>query len=265
VTVARLRLITSAMLGVLCLSAVALSAQALGTPPRSHARAHRASRCGRTARKHARKDRRARRRTRSRCLASHRSHTPKPASHHSSSPNKPKSHARKPTRSAAHDSGGECPNATLRPTDANLESIRAATLCLINRERTAHGESPLHANGALQQAAQGHTESMVQDDYFEHVGPDGVTPLQRARAAGYVYSSNLGCEVGENIGWGTLWQGTPAAIVSVWMNSQGHRENILDPHYTDTGIGVSPHPPAAFAGGQSGGIYTQDFGVLLGA
>jgi uncharacterized protein YkwD len=120
------------------------------------------------------------------------------------------------------------------------------------------------ANPRLEQAAQAHTESMAFGDYCEHVGPGGDTPLSRMRAAGYIYSSRIGYEVGENIGWGTLWNATPRAIVAAWMASPGHRANILDPRFRDTAVGVSPHPPISFAHHQAGGIYTQDFGVIVG-
>jgi len=156
-----------------------------------------------------------------------------------------------------------CPNANLKPDQNNVESIRAATLCLINRERVGHGENPLQPNRQLQRAAQSHTEDMAFGDYFEHVGSKGDTPLDRMRAAGYIYSSQIGYEVGENIGWGTLWLATPRAIVAAWMASPGHRANILDAHFRDTAIGVSPHPPASLAQGQPGGLYTQDFGVII--
>lgn len=141
--------------------------------------------------------------------------------------------------------------------------MREATLCLINRERVTRGERALTPNGKLQGAAQGHSESMALNDYFDHEGPGGSTPLSRMRAYGYIYSSSVGYEVGENIAWGTLSLATPKAIVESWMNSQGHRENILDPHYRDTGMGVSPHAPAAEAHGQAGAVYTQDFGVII--
>jgi uncharacterized protein YkwD len=158
-----------------------------------------------------------------------------------------------------------CAHAGLRPTRKNLDLIRAATLCLINRERAANGERALRPNGRLRRAAQAHTDSMAFGDYFEHVGPRGQTPLARMRAVGYVSSSRAGYEVGENIAWGTLGLSTPRAIVAAWMASPGHRANILDPHYRETGIGVSPHPPASLAHGQRGAIYTQDFGVIVGS
>jgi len=169
--------------------------------------------------------------------------------------------ARVRAHSSAHRS---CAHAQLTPTAQNIKLIRAATLCLINRERVANGERPLRPNRRLRRAAQAHTDSMAFGDYFEHVGPAGQTPLARIRGAGYI-SSRAGYEVGENIAWGTLSLSTPRAIVATWMASPGHRANILDPRYRETGIGVSPHPPAALAHGQSGAIYTQDFGVIIGA
>lgn len=159
-----------------------------------------------------------------------------------------------------------CQNTGAMPTQENLGLIRAATLCLINRERRAYGERPLRPNARLRRAAQAHTESMVADDYFEHVGgggPGGGTPLARLRAVGYISSSRVGFDVGENIAWGTLGLATPRAIVAAWMASPAHRANILDPRYHETGIGVSPHPPASLAHGQAGAIYTQDFGVII--
>ncbi len=156
-----------------------------------------------------------------------------------------------------------CAYAGLMPTARNLGLVRAATLCLINRERVARGERPLLANARLQRAAQEHTESMAFGDYFEHVGPSGMTPLARLRAVGYISSSHVSYEVGENIAWGTLWLATPGSIVGSWMRSPGHRANILDPRYRETGIGVSAHPPASLAQGQPGAIYTQDFGVII--
>ena len=102
---------------------------------------------------------------------------------------------------------------------------------------------------------------MACGDYFEHDGRRGDTPLSRMRAAGYIFSSRIGYEVGENIAWATLWLATPQAIVAGWMASPGHRANILDARFRDTGIGVSPHPLASLARGQAGAIYTQDFGA----
>jgi len=158
---------------------------------------------------------------------------------------------------------GHCRDATLAPNRHDLARVRAATLCLINRERTRHGERPLYWNLHLLSAAQAHTESMAFGAYFAHVGPRGLTPLMRLRRTGYIANSREGYEIAENIGWGSLWLGTPKAIVATWMGSAGHRANILDRHFRDTGIGVSPHTNG-LAHGQRGGIYTEDFGVIVG-
>jgi len=160
-------------------------------------------------------------------------------------------------------SGEACEGATLAPDESNVEEVAKATLCLINRERSSRGEIPLSANPDLAHAAQGHSEAMSSGDYFDHVSPDGSTPLARMQAAGYLAAKGAGYEVAENIAWGSLNEATPAAIVAAWMASQGHRENILDPRFRDSGIGVSADLPASFAAGQQGAIYTQDFGVIL--
>jgi uncharacterized protein YkwD len=166
------------------------------------------------------------------------------------------------TPSAAHSS--VCANADLTPTAGNLDLVDAATLCLVNRERAGQGEASLRPDAALACAAQNHSDDMAAGDYFEHIGPSGDTPVSRMRACGYNLNANLGYEAGENIAWGTLWLATPRSIVAAWMASPGHRANILDAHYRDTGIGVSPHPLSSLANGQAGAMYTQDFAVIYG-
>jgi uncharacterized protein YkwD len=159
---------------------------------------------------------------------------------------------------------GVCPDAGLMPSQSNAQLIRGATLCLINRERTTRGEHALTWSAALIASAQQHTQSMVVDGYFEHYGPDGQSPIARMRSTGYI-SSNVGYEVGENIAWGTEQGATPAAVVSAWMASAGHRANILNAAFRETGIGVSPALPASLSEGQPGSMYTQDFGVIIPA
>jgi uncharacterized protein YkwD len=264
--VARLRLLCVAVIAVLSVGVFAGGSTALAAHSQTHKQTHRAARCSKSARSHKRhghNTRLAKRHTRVHCAKrrstklKHSARKPKPRSTGGSG-----SKGHRPARSRSADTG--CPDAGLTPTQQNLERIREATLCLINRERVSHGEVPLRANADLQQAAQAHTESMVTNDYFEHLGPGGQTPLQRMRAAGYISSPQIGYSVGENIAWGSLWLGNPRSIVAAWMASPGHRANILDGRFRDTGIGVSSRPPRSLAGGQSGGIYTQDFGVLVG-
>ena len=73
---------------------------------------------------------------------------------------------------------GSCPDASLAPTPQDLERVRLAVVCLVNRERTSRGEAPLQWNERLTQSAQLHTESMATLDYFAHVGPGGDTPAR---------------------------------------------------------------------------------------
>jgi uncharacterized protein YkwD len=156
-----------------------------------------------------------------------------------------------------------CPDTTLVPSAEALERIRAAIFCLINRERARDGEAPLHSDSHLRSAAQHHSDDMLAQDYFEHNSPGGETLLDRLRSSGYIYSSHIGYVVGENIAWGTLGLATPKAIVEAWMASAGHRANILDASYRDTGIGIVPAVPHSLGEGQGGAMYTQDFGVII--
>jgi len=154
-----------------------------------------------------------------------------------------------------------CTDTELVPSEANIAEVRAATLCLINRERAAHGDGPLSENPHLLAAAQGHSADMVSRDYFSHTTPTGEAFDTRILASGYA-RSNQAYELGENIDCATLYLATPAATVSAWMNSPEHRENILNGEYRETGIGVAAAAPASFAAGQAGATYTQDFGVI---
>jgi uncharacterized protein YkwD len=175
--------------------------------------------------------------------------------------NSPSSYGQTPTPPGV-PGAQSCTDTTLVPNKQDLEEIRTAVICLVNRERVAQGESALTPNAQLEQSAQAHTDSMVSENYFEHISPQGETPVMRMRAAGYIYSSRIGYDVGENIGWGTLADSTPRAIVAAWMVSPGHRANILNSHFRDTAIGVSPRLPSSLTRSQAGGIYTQDFGVI---
>ncbi len=152
----------------------------------------------------------------------------------------------------------------MTPEPGNLAQIETATLCLVNQERARNDELPLRFNAQLAQSAQLHSKDMVSEDYFAHVAPNGETPLDRIRAAGYIPSRHVGYTIGENIAWGTLYLATPSAIVAAWIASPGHLANILDPAYRDTAIGVDPAAPPSLAEGQPGAVYTQDFGAITG-
>ena len=116
-----------------------------------------------------------------------------------------------------------CPNAQLLPEPANLPLIRAAVLCLVNRERAQNGESPLILNSQLERAAEGHNQEMIAQDYFAHVSPAGETPVQRIQSTtDYLPGPRVGYVIGENLAWATLYLSTPQAIVEAWIASPGH-------------------------------------------
>ncbi|MEU0200711.1 MULTISPECIES: CAP domain-containing protein [unclassified Streptomyces] len=124
------------------------------------------------------------------------------------------------------------------------ESAAAAqVLALVNDERAKVGCSPLAANSALTELAQNYSEDMAARGFFDHTDPDGQTPWDRAEKAGI---SNLG---GENIARG---QADAAAVMDAWMNSPGHRANILNCDFKTLGVGVEF--------GSGGPWWTQNFG-----
>jgi uncharacterized protein YkwD len=147
--------------------------------------------------------------------------------------------------SLAHAS--TCPNAELTPAPTNLARVRSAMLCLHNQERAAQHLRPLRENSRLDRAASRHSADMVGNRYFSHTAPDGTTFVRRILGAGYA-RPDAGWDLGENLAWGTGGMSTPDAIMDAWMNSPGHRANVLHRGYRDIGIGVAlgvPTDPAA--------------------
>ncbi len=161
--------------------------------------------------------------------------------------------------------GGEeaCPGSDVTPTADNLDQVNAAILCLVNAERHDNGGlPPLSSNPQLQQAAEGMGALMVKEQFFAHDTPEGKSLVDRVEPTGYIPNSG-DWVVGENLAWGSGALSTPQAIVNGWMNSPGHKANILAPDYKDVGLAAvmgSPSPS------QSGGtVYVNDFGAKSGA
>ncbi|CAH2574454.1 hypothetical protein PRNO82_03814 [Planktothrix rubescens] len=102
-------------------------------------------------------------------------------------------------------------------------------LNLTNDFRSQNGLRPLTLNTKLNAAAQEQSQDMAQQDFFNHIGLDGSTPATRAQDQGYTFSF-----IGENIGAGYQ---TPEEVVQGWIDSPGHRENLLNPNYAEIGIG----------------------------
>lgn len=110
---------------------------------------------------------------------------------------------------------------------ASLSASEVATLT--NKERTKRGLKALTVNGQLQAMAEAKAADILTQQYFEHVSPDGKTLVDLAKEAGYGYTL-----VGENLALGNF--GSSAAVVKGWMNSPGHRANILKGKFTEIGI-----------------------------
>jgi uncharacterized protein YkwD len=119
---------------------------------------------------------------------------------------------------------------------------------LINQERANVGAGPLSANSSLTTAARSHSQDMACNDFFSHTSPTTGSPFDRILAAGYSYSA-----AAENIAAG---YGSPAGVVEAWMNSSGHRTNMLNPTYVHVGLGY------AYWGSSTYGHYwTATFGA----
>jgi uncharacterized protein YkwD len=155
--------------------------------------------------------------------------------------------------------GAACPDLDAAPRAETLPVSRDATLCLLNGERADRGLAPLAPNGRLAAAATAYAHDLVAGTYFSHTGRDGSGVAERIERSGYL-PRDAGWVLGENLAWGTGGLATPAAIMQAWMNSPGHRENILNPSFREIGVGVVAGNPAAADG--LGATYATEFGAI---
>ena len=171
---------------------------------------------------------------------------------------KKKKHHKKKHRAKAV-AAQACANTDVMPAADNLPVIRAAVLCLHNQVRAEQGLPALKENARLDKAALGHSGDMVSEGYFDHTTPAGYTFVDRIVSAHYVKRSD-GWTLGENLAWGTGDLSTPDGVMTSWMNSPGHKANILKRAYREVGIGVKLGVPSD---GTVGATYTLDFGAKL--
>ncbi len=152
-----------------------------------------------------------------------------------------------------------CAGANLTPSSENVSQLRSATLCLLNRQRVRRGMKRLTESPGLRKAAQNYSQAMVAQSFFDHVSPGGSTLLSRVRT-GTAYLHDVGSwALGENIAWGTGELATPAQTMKGWMESPGHRRNILNRRFRHVGIGIALGAPVDEQG-QAAATYTTDFG-----
>lgn len=142
-----------------------------------------------------------------------------------------------------------------RPSSANTVQIREATLCLVNNERARAGLPALAHNPTLEASAQWTSDDMVRRRYFDHTTPDGRGLSDKM--ADYIAPA-MDWNIGENLAWGERHTSTPANTVVAWMNSPGHRANILNGEFREGGIGVTVGTPG---GNPDGGSYANHFGT----
>jgi RNA polymerase sigma factor (sigma-70 family) len=171
--------------------------------------------------------------------------TVSPSASPSPSPSPSRSAGSTPTPAAPSTSAAPARSAPIQPPVPGMTAFVTQVISLVNVQRAQNGCGPLTANGKLQQAAQGQSDDMAARHFFDHTNPDGAGPQQRIDATGYQWST-----WGENIAMG---QQNPASVMDAWMNSPGHRANILNCSFKEIGVGVHM--------GQGGPWWTQDFGA----
>lgn len=117
---------------------------------------------------------------------------------------------------------------------ATLDTLEATVLRLTNEQRTQQGLASLAAQPTLMTIARGRSQDMAVRNYFDHTNPDGKLVFDLMKAAGYVYRS-----AGENIAYNNYPVSSSATeVVKAWMNSSGHRANILNTKYGRLGVGA---------------------------
>lgn len=153
----------------------------------------------------------------------------------------------RPTTPAARPTPSRTPSRAPKVTGAGADSREAQVVEIVNRERAANGCGSVSINSRLAEAARLHSEDQAVHDKMSHDGSDGSLFVDRARRAGYT------SPMSENVAMGYA---SPTAVMDGWMNSQGHRTNILNCGAKAIGVGI--------AANSAGRLYwTQVFGTAV--
>ncbi|MFJ7914306.1 MULTISPECIES: CAP domain-containing protein [unclassified Lysinibacillus] len=146
------------------------------------------------------------------------------------------------TQTAQKDNTATAP-AQSKPstTTSDVNAFEQEVVKLTNAERTKAGLAPFKTDDQLMAAAREKSQDMQSKNYFSHTSPTFGSPFDRMKALGITYKS-----AGENIAQG---QRTPQEVVQAWMDSPGHRANILNEKFTHIGVGYV----------KSGNYWTQQF------
>ncbi|MFO0822058.1 MAG: CAP domain-containing protein [Gemmataceae bacterium] len=126
---------------------------------------------------------------------------------------------------------GQTPKVNPKKKDElKLSKDEQGVIDLTNAERKKADLPPLKADPLLMEAARSHAANMAKQNMLAHE-LDGKQPADRVKSTGYKYGY-----VGENVAWN---QKTPAQVLESWMNSEGHKANILKKEYTEIGVAVA--------------------------
>ncbi|KUP33644.1 MULTISPECIES: CAP domain-containing protein [Bacillus] len=152
-----------------------------------------------------------------------------------------KAAADKSTAAKAPATPEKTSNNTTTAAPSSVSAYEKKVVELTNAERQKQGLKPLQIDETLSKSAHAKSQDMKDKNYFDHQSPTYGSPFDMMKSFGISYKT-----AGENIAKG---QKTPEEVVKAWMNSEGHRKNILNPNFTHIGVGYV----------ESGSYWTQQF------
>ncbi|MCR1738246.1 CAP domain-containing protein [Clostridioides difficile] len=155
----------------------------------------------------------------------------------SGSTNKPNNN--KPESNKPEDNNNNNSDSTNKPDDNNnsgstsesFSAYQKEVVDLVNIERAKAGLNPLTLDSSISNVATKKSQDMIDNNYFSHNSPTYGSPFDMLKKFGISYKT-----AGENIAMG---QKTPKEVVNAWMNSEGHRKNIMNPNFSKIGVGVA--------------------------
>lgn len=153
----------------------------------------------------------------------------------------PKQPAQAPQKEAAQPKQPAQNEQQKAPSNSSVSAYEKEVVELTNAERQKQGLKPLVLDEELSKVARAKSQDMKDKGYFDHNSPTYGSPFDMMKQFGISYKT-----AGENIAMG---QRTPQEVVNAWMNSQGHRENIMNPSFTHIGVGYV----------KDGNYWTQQF------
>ncbi|MGX9757421.1 CAP domain-containing protein [Clostridioides difficile] len=150
--------------------------------------------------------------------------TNKPEDNNNSESNKPEDNNNSDSTNKPEDNNSDS-------TTGNFSAYQKEVVDLVNVERSKAGLNPLTLDADVSNVATKKSQDMIDNNYFAHNSPTYGSPFDMLKKFGISYKT-----AGENIAMG---QKTPKEVVNAWMNSEGHRKNILNPNYSKIGVGVA--------------------------